>query len=129
MRTDQNRLSFLDLLLAMVAKLPRKDAIAAAHREIENLSNDLPISLGLIMEQNALRYSDRPAIYFEDVTYTHFEFNAVINQYAHYFHRIGIGKGTVVVVFLENRLATVILIAALSKLGAIASLINANQRI
>lgn len=128
MSTTKNTLSVTELLLGMVLKLPRLEAIVAADEALMSINPNDHLSIGYFLEENAVLYRDRPAIYFEDISYTHFEFNALINQYANYFISQGIEKGTVAVVFLENRLATVILIAALAKIGAVASLINANQR-
>lgn len=118
----------IELLLAMAIKLPRVEEIRSSIQEIEALTEETPISIGSVLEENAVKYKDHPAIFFEEISYTHFEFNALVNQYAYYFLSKGMKKGTVVAVFLENRLTTVILIAALAKLGAVASLINANQR-
>ena len=126
---SKQTLSISELLVAMALKAPKKESLKEAIDTLEQLKVELPTtSIGHILEENAIRYKDRPAIFFEDVQLTHFEFNALCNQYANFFWELGIRKGTVVVVFLENRLATLMLIAALAKLGAVASLINANQR-
>jgi len=121
-------LSPVELLLGMAQKMPRVTKIIDACNRLDNIPADIPRTIGHVLEENALKYKDRPAIFFEDITLSHFEFNALCNQYANYFWTQGVRKGTVVVIFLENRLATLILIAALGKLGAVASLINANQR-
>ena len=118
----------LDLLLALAVKSGRAAEIKSSMEKLEQLQDHQPISLGSILEENAVKFRDRPAVYFEEEVYTHHAFNGLVNQYAHYLQGIGVGKGTVAVIYLENRLATVVLIAALSKLGAVASLINANQR-
>jgi len=96
--------------------------------ELLELNDSDLISIGGILEKNAILYKDKTAILYENLSYTHFEFNALINRYAHVFQQHGIKKGTVAVVFLENRLETLVLISALAKLGAVASLINANQK-
>ncbi|MEM7373124.1 MAG: long-chain-acyl-CoA synthetase [Bacteroidota bacterium] len=120
--------TLFNLLMGMLAHLPRLEQLQTDYSRLQQLSDDMPISIGKILEDNARQYADRPAIFFEDLSYTHAEFNALVNQYAHTFADHGIAKGSVVVVFLENRLETVLLISALAKLGAVASLINANQR-
>lgn len=125
---SEKRLSPVTLLASMAQKMPRVATIEDACNRLDNIPADLPRTIGHVLEENAQKYRDKPAIYFEDITLSHFEFNALCNQYANYFWEQGVRKGTVVVVFLENRLATLILIAALGKLGAVASLINPNQR-
>lgn len=120
--------NLFNLLMSMLAKVPQMEQLQADFLTLQQLSDDMPISIGSVLEDNAKRFADRPAIYFEDFSYTHAEFNALVNQYAHTLADHGIHKGDVVVVFLENRLETVLLIASLAKLGAVASLINANQR-
>ena len=85
-------------------------------------------SIGKILEENALKYGSRPALYFEDNTWTHDEFNAEVNRYAHFLIHHGVKKGQVVIVFLENRPEVLFIVGALAKLGAIASLINSHQK-
>lgn len=85
-------------------------------------------SIGKVLEENAIRYKDKTAILFEDRSWTHAEFNAKVNQYAHLFLRYGVRKGQVVIVFLENRPEVVFIVGALAKIGAIASMINSNQK-
>ena len=123
-----NKLSIIDLLLGLAVKTPRQAAVTKSVNELLELKNTDTISIGAILEKNAIVYKDKTAILYEDLSYTHFEFNALVNRYAHVFQQHGIKKGTVAVVFLENRLETLVLISALAKLGAIASLINAHQK-
>jgi len=125
---ETKTLSILELLLAMAVKSPRRTTMATNVEAMAELSNTDKLSIGAVLEQNAITYKDKTAILYEDLKYTHFEYNAVVNQYANCFYNHGIKKGTVVVVFLENRLETLLLISALAKLGAIASMINANQK-
>jgi len=128
MSKTNNTLSIIDLLLGLAVKTPRLEAVTNSVNELLELQDSTPISIGAILEKNAILYKDHTAILYEDLTYTHFEFNGLVNRYAHVFQQHGIKKGTVAVVFLENRLETLVLISALAKLGAVASLINANQK-
>ena len=66
--------------------------------------------------------------YMKDVAYTHTQFNETINRYAHYFLSQGIQKKDPVIVMVDNRPELLMIIVALSKIGAISSLINPNQR-
>ena len=86
------------------------------------------LTIGTYLERNAVDHSDKLAVLFENDHYTHLELNNVVNQYAHYFLSVGIKKGDPVAVFLENRPEVMFLVGALAKIGAIAALINSNQR-
>ncbi|MEL7120819.1 MAG: long-chain-acyl-CoA synthetase [Bacteroidota bacterium] len=122
------KLNFFQLLPGITSLLPRIPSIIKNIKNGLAINADDAISIGSILEENAVKYKDSPALLFEDKKYTHAEFNSIINQYAHYFIRQGVKSGDSVVVFFENRPATLFIVGALSKIGAVASLINANQR-
>ncbi|MBF0353238.1 MAG: long-chain-acyl-CoA synthetase [SAR324 cluster bacterium] len=86
------------------------------------------LSIGTFLERNAAEYPHRTALLFEEQRYTHYEFNAAINRYAHYFISKGLKKGDAVTVFMENRPEILICTGALAKIGAITALINTTQR-
>jgi len=85
-------------------------------------------SIGLKIEENAVRFGDRPMILFERRQINWSEFNALSNRYAHALKRRGIGHGDVVSLMMENRIEFLAVLVAISKLGAITSLINTNLR-
>ena len=121
-------LTFGNILPGVFGLLPRIPSIAGHLRKALSIKGGDSISLGLILEENARKFPDNKALLYEDQEYTHHSFNALINQYANYFINLGIQPGDVVVVFVENRPELLLLIAACAKIGAIASLINPNQR-
>lgn len=121
-------LKFTDLVPGILSVLGRLPSIIKSVRIAKSIQDDAAVSIGKILEENAEKYSDRPAIFFEDRMLTHRAFNQKINQYANFFTQEGVQRGDVVVVFLDNRLELVVIIAALAKIGAVASLINANQK-
>jgi citronellyl-CoA synthetase len=86
------------------------------------------VSIGKYLEFNAERYPSNPAIYYEDIMYTYKEFNENINQYANYLLSLGVTKGDVINIFVENRPELLFLIVAMSKIGTIGALINTRQR-
>jgi citronellyl-CoA synthetase len=90
--------------------------------------DDTPLSMGHILQQNADTYPDNPAIFYEDMRLTHKEFNAAVNKYAHYFISRGMKKGDRAIVLVDNRPELLMMIGAMSKIGAVSSLINPNQR-
>ncbi|KKK43377.1 MAG: Long-chain-fatty-acid--CoA ligase FadD17 [Candidatus Lokiarchaeum sp. GC14_75] len=91
-------------------------------------TRDTNYSVGLRIEENTVLYPDKLALLYEDEKYTHKEYNAWINRYANYFLKIGLKKGDVAVVFVENRSEYMFVIAAMGKIGVISSLINTNLR-
>lgn len=117
-----------NVLPKILGLLPRIGSIIKNIRFILAMKGSDKLSLGTILEENAKKYPNKPALLFEDVSYTHAAFNAIINQHANYFLAQGVQRGDVVVVFLENRPELVFMIAAMAKIGGVASLINAKQR-
>jgi len=86
-------------------------------------------NVALLIEKNALKYPNDPAILFEDNVYTHKEYNEWCNRYANYFReKVGLKKGDVAVVFITNRPEIMFVIYGLAKIGVISSLINTKQR-
>ncbi|TFG21706.1 MAG: long-chain-acyl-CoA synthetase [Promethearchaeota archaeon] len=89
---------------------------------------DTKYSIGLRIEEHAMKYPDNLALLYEDEKYTHKEFNEMVNRYANYFLKLGLNRGDVAVVFMENRSEYMFIVVAMGKLGVISSLINSNLR-
>ena len=106
-------------------KLAVMDKIA---RERQKLSPEERQSFGTYIERNAQKYPDNVAVLYEEIVYTYREFNQWTNRYANYLIAQGLKKGEVVAVMLENRPEMLMVMAALAKIGAVASLINTSQR-
>ena len=85
-------------------------------------------SIGLKLEETAARFGDRTMILFEDRQLTWKEFNELANRYAHALKARGIGHGDIVSLMMENRIEFLASLVAVSKLGAVVSLINTNLR-
>lgn len=128
--TDKKyRLSLMEIVPQIIQRIPDKlpDLIMGGIPALLQKATDTS-SIGKILEKNAVRFRNKNAILYEDKSWTHHELNEVVNQYAHLFLHQGVKKGQVVIVFLENRPEVIFTVAALAKIGAIASLINSNQR-
>jgi acyl-CoA synthetase (AMP-forming)/AMP-acid ligase II len=121
-------LKFSDLVPGLLTLSWRIPSIAKNMRTLLGFRNDSLLSMGTILERNAEKYAARTALLYEDIRITHEEFNRKVNQYAHYFSAQGVSKGDIALVLVDNRPELLMLIGALSKLGAVASLINPNQR-
>lgn len=86
------------------------------------------MSIGLLLEQQAINNSDLIAIQFRDQRYSYDSLNKQANQYAHFLQEAGISNNDKVAIMLDNRPETIIIALAVVKLGAIACMINTSQR-
>lgn len=75
-------------------------------------------------ERHVASDPDRAFLIFEGKRFSYGQANALINQHAHSYRSLGIGRGDVVALLLENRPAFLWHLFGLHKLGAIGSLIN-----
>ncbi len=81
-------------------------------------------SMGLMLEKTAAKYPDELALIFEGDELTWSEFNALVNRYAHTLKSLEVRAGDSVSVFMENRIAMLAATLAVTKIGAVAALIN-----
>lgn len=125
-QTDVLKVS--DIIPGLLALSWRAPSILLTMKKLLSFTNDTALSMGITLEHNANQYPNNPAIFYEDGEYTHKEFNESINRYAHYFSSIGVKKGDEVMVLVDNRPELLMIIGALSKLGAVSSLVNPNNR-
>jgi acyl-CoA synthetase (AMP-forming)/AMP-acid ligase II len=61
------------------------------------------ISLGSILEKQAAKRPDHPAILFEERIITYRDFNQMANRYSHFFQQRGFRKGDVVALLMDSR--------------------------
>jgi fatty-acyl-CoA synthase/citronellyl-CoA synthetase len=85
-------------------------------------------SLGRIFEVRASQHPQHCFLRYEDRQYSYQQFNQWSNQICHYLNSQGIKSGDVVALMMENRPETLACVLAITKLGAIASMINTTQR-
>jgi citronellyl-CoA synthetase len=126
---DKYTLSYEDyLLLQQRVRLKVKKLSELGEEPWYSANRESKDSIGLRIEQRAREYPDRMAMYYEEEKYNNKEFNEWINKYANYFlNKVGLKKGDVAVVFLENRSEIMFTIIAMAKIGVISSLINTRQ--
>ena len=109
----------------VVKKLP---SVLTGLKYLKKTDKTEALSIGTYIEKNAELYPHHPAVLFENRSYSHASFNAWINRYANFLWDRGFRKGDAVAILLENRPEVLVTVGALAKIGAIASLINTNQR-
>ncbi|MCS5570583.1 MAG: AMP-binding protein, partial [Pseudomonadales bacterium] len=81
-----------------------------------------------LVENHAENYADGVAAVFESQTVTWGQLNAAANRYAARLLEMGVMRGDVVSVFMENRIEFLESVIALNKIGATGGLINTNLR-
>src|SRR6195952_1247803 len=85
-------------------------------------------SIGKVFQERAARYGDKIFIKFDDEQLTYRESNETVNRYAAVLAARGVGHGDVVGVMLRNSPHSVLLMLAVVKCGAVAGMLNYNQR-
>ena len=95
---------------------------------LKSISGNKNISWGLELERIAALYPDNPAVKSPDGSLTYRQLNEQANRYAHFLISKGATRGDVVALCFENRPELLAAYCGCSKVGAIASLINTNQR-
>ncbi|MCJ7774379.1 MAG: AMP-binding protein, partial [Desulfobacterales bacterium] len=121
-------IKFTDLLPGLFSLVWRIPSIAMSMKTYLGFEDDTPLSMGHVLEENARKYANNTAILYENTRITHKEFNESINRYANYFIARGMKKGDRAIVLVDNRPELLMFIGAMSKIGAVSSLINPNQR-
>jgi acyl-CoA synthetase (AMP-forming)/AMP-acid ligase II len=118
-----------DLARGVVRRLPDAFSIPkAALSLLVLLRPESRNSIGAFLEKQAKRYGDRPALVFENRQWTYVEFNAWANRFAAMLRKQGVKPGDAVGVLFENRPELLACVAGIVKLGAVAGMLNPNQR-
>lgn len=86
------------------------------------------MSLGRALERSAARHPDAPCIKHEHGEITYAAFNRRVNRVAHHLLASGVRRGDAVAILMDSRPELLAVTAAVVKLGAVAALLNANQR-
>lgn len=126
--SDLNRISLRAIVRGALQMIPDAPALATGARHMLRAKPDRAYSIGYLLEEQAKRHPDRPALRFGDQQWTYREFNGWVNRVAALFTQQGIGSGDVVGLLMENRPEQLVCVAAAVKLGAIAGMLNFNQR-
>jgi len=125
---NTDTIRFADLARGLLKTLPD---MFAANRGLLNLALLRPDSLdsiGLHLERLARKHPRRTAVVFEERRWTYAEFNGWANRIAHLLRSKGVVSGDSVAILMENRPEVLACVAGVVKLGAIAGMLNHNQR-
>ncbi|MGH8530340.1 MAG: long-chain-acyl-CoA synthetase [Nevskiales bacterium] len=119
---------FGDLARGILRALPDSSGFRTGLRNLATFKPDTRASIGWLLERQAQQYADRPALLFENRRWTYAEFNAWVNRLAGVFRKHGVGPGDAVAILMENRPEVLACVSAVVKLGAVAGMLNHNQR-
>ncbi|RLT97040.1 long-chain-acyl-CoA synthetase [Ketobacter sp.] len=122
------QVSLSEIAAGILRAVPDAPAFFHGVRHMLNAGPDKKMSIGRLLEQQAARYPASPALKFEDKVWSYAGFNGWVNRIAALLQQQGVGSGDVVAIMSENRPDMLACTAAAAKLGAIAGMINYNQR-
>ncbi|MFA5939315.1 MAG: long-chain-acyl-CoA synthetase [Sinimarinibacterium sp.] len=117
-----------DLLRGVIDALPDALTVNRGLFNLMLLSPDKVGSIGGVIERLAREQPDRPALRFEQRSWTYAEVNAWANRIASVLRKQGVRRGDGVAILMENRAEVLACVAATVKLGAIAGMLNHQQR-
>lgn len=103
------------------------DGLVRLLRRIRTAKPDSDSTLADVIEAQATKTPDRPAIHFEDRIVSYGEWNKAANAVAHWARAQGIRAGDVVALLMENRPEFLVMWTGLAKIGAVTALLNATQ--
>ncbi|MGJ0120542.1 long-chain-acyl-CoA synthetase [Williamsia sp. MIQD14] len=86
------------------------------------------MTIGSLFQKKAGAHPDRPFLRFEGKSFTYGECNRRVNRYSALLADSGVVAGDVVGVLAKNKPDTVLAMLAIVKLGAVAGMLNYNQR-
>ena len=131
MAGHQNRgdlVGFGDVLRGVLSTLPDTLTVNRGLFNLVTLKPDKQNSIGLLIQRYAERTPQAPALLFEGRRWSYAEFNGWANRIAAVLKARGIRSGDAVAILMENRPEVLACVAATVKLGAIAGMLNHQQR-
>ncbi|MBD0859736.1 long-chain-acyl-CoA synthetase [Gordonia sp. zg691] len=117
-----------DLLRGVVKMAPHATAMIKHAPGLIRRPPEAKRTIGSVFQKHASAHPDRPFVRFEGRTTTYGEANRRVNRYAAVLAEAGVGKGDVVALLSKNCTTDLLLMLATVKLGAIAGMLNYNQR-
>ncbi len=127
-QTSQNDLiSIVDVAARLPKLISKAPNLLSGLRQAYIRTPNSPAGLGLAFERAVKRNPYGDALLFEEQRYSYTELNGWANQIAHYYLSLGIGKGDVATVMIENRSELVATVIALAKIGVTSALVNTSQ--
>jgi acyl-CoA synthetase (AMP-forming)/AMP-acid ligase II len=123
-----DRVTFRALVRGVIAGASSTPRLAKGLWNLATLRPTSKMSIGLLLQRQVTKTPNAVALVFEGQAWTYAELNAWANRFAHVLQQRGVGAGDTVGILVENR--PLVLAAALGtvKLGAVAAMLNHQQR-
>jgi fatty-acyl-CoA synthase len=128
MSTTTRRIGLTDLLRALPDQARHLPEVVRGAVELIATRSTTRASIGQVFATRAARHPERTFLVFEGRRSTYGEANTQVNRYAAVLAGHGVEPGSVVGILAANRPETLLVALAAVKLGAIAGMLNHNQR-
>lgn len=123
-----NTITLRDLAQGALQMIPDARTLATGALHMVRGRPERAYSIGRLLEDQTRANPDQPALRFDGQEWTYRKFNGWVNRVAALFAKQGIKSGDVVGLLMENRPELLVCAAAAIKLGAVAGMLNYNQR-
>ncbi|MDE9364819.1 long-chain-acyl-CoA synthetase [Luteipulveratus sp. YIM 133132] len=124
----RQRVGLLDVGKGLMRLTPDLGIVLKEGRGLITRKPTAKESIGHLFQRIAAKQPDRPFLKFENRVVSYGSANATVNRYATVLQEQGVRRGDVVGILAHNELETVLAMLATVKLGAVAGLLNYNQR-
>jgi citronellyl-CoA synthetase len=124
----RNRLSWRDFGRGLLGLRKKIGPGARTLATLATIYDRRHMSLGRALERSAARHPDAACIKHEHGEISYAAFNRRVNRIAHHLLASGVRHGDVIAIFMDNRPDLLAVAAAVTKLGAVAALLNTQQR-
>ncbi|WP_026918328.1 long-chain-acyl-CoA synthetase [Gordonia shandongensis] len=122
------KVGITDMVRGAIKMVPDLPSMARHAPGMIFRSPDATRSIGLVFAKLAAAHPDRPFIRWQGETTTYGEANRQVNRYAAVLAERGVAVGDVVGILAKNSPTNLMVILAALKLGAVAGMLNYNQR-
>ncbi|MDX5327541.1 MAG: long-chain-acyl-CoA synthetase [Marinobacter sp.] len=125
---SQDIVTARDILRSLPTVLKKFPYVAKGLYYYRLKDDNKDLTLGRLVERNADKYPNRPAILFDDRTITWSELDAWSNRVAHYLKDQGLVKGDAIAVLLDNRPELLGTVVGAAKVGVACAMLNTSQK-
>ncbi|GEE03722.1 putative fatty-acid-CoA ligase FadD [Gordonia spumicola] len=128
MSTVPTKVGITDILKGVAKMAPDLPSMARHAPNLVFRSPDKKNTIGQIFAQLAADHPDRPFVRWHGESTSYGEANRIVNRYAAVLTERGVTVGDVVGILSKNNPTDLFVILAVLKLGAVAGMLNYNQR-
>lgn len=126
--SEPKKVGISDLLRGSIEAMPDTAAVVRGLGGMVMTRPNSHQSIGKVIEHWAKKKPNAAALRFDDQIWSYDQFNRWANRLARCFQNEGVKTGDVVAILAKNQPEALACVAATVKLGAVAGLLNHNQR-